>query len=293
MDLHIHTNNSDGDFTLEEILKQSELKKLNLISITDHNNINVYDILEDKRNLFSGEILVGVELEFCYEGRLFDMLGYGFDIDILKQSEIIKKGFVHSTIDSETNILNKLKSICDKLGIKYDKDIYIPTPNYMANDVLCDNILSIESNKEILDKLGIKDRSTFYRNHFCNPDSPFYSIDITKKYSLEYVTNLIHESGGLCFFAHPFVYKLDNIVDIMDRFVKLGVIDGIECVHRKHSKEQIEFLIEYCNKNNLYKSGGSDYHTIKHNLGYGNNGEYKIDKELIKDWYKDNKKYTL
>lgn len=288
MDLHIHTNISDGDFSLDDILKKAELEKLNLISITDHNNINVYDMLDDKKDLFSGDILVGVELEFCYEGRLFDMLGYGFDIDVLKQSDIIKEGFVHSTIEGETKILNNLKSICDSLGIKYDKSLYISTPNYMANDVLCDNILSIESNKEILDSLGIKDRSTFYRKHFCDPKSPFYSIDTTNKYSLEYVTNLIHEAGGLCFFAHPFVYKLDNIVDIMDKFIEMGVIDGIECVHRKHSKEQIDFLIDYCNKNNLYKSGGSDYHTNKHHLGYGNNGEYKIEDNLISDWYKKN-----
>ena len=28
----------------------------------------------------------------------------------------------------------------------------------------------------------------------------------------------------------------------------MGIIDGIECAHRKHDSEQIDFLINYCNK---------------------------------------------
>ena len=48
----------------------------------------------------------------------------------------------------------------------------------MANDVLIDNILEFPENKEILDKMNIIDRSTFYRKHFCEESSPFF-IDKT------------------------------------------------------------------------------------------------------------------
>lgn len=37
VDMHIHTKYSDGNKTVEEILKMCEKNKLEYISITDHN----------------------------------------------------------------------------------------------------------------------------------------------------------------------------------------------------------------------------------------------------------------
>ncbi len=79
IDLHIHTTNSDGDFSTIEILKEAELKGIKYLAFADHNNINAYSDLNklDIPSIYSGTIIIGVELEFCYKGRLFDMLGYG------------------------------------------------------------------------------------------------------------------------------------------------------------------------------------------------------------------------
>ena len=112
IDLHIHTTNSDGEFTTKEILEKAQEKGLEIIAITDHDNINAYDDL-DKLNikeLYDGKIIIGTELAFVYEGKLFDMREYGIDLEKMKNSEIIKRGFVHSTVEGETKILNKLKS---------------------------------------------------------------------------------------------------------------------------------------------------------------------------------------
>ena len=111
IDLHIHTINSDGDFTTEETLIEAEKQGVSILSFTDHNNINAYDDLKKLpvKKLFSGKIIIGCEFEFAKDGRLFDMLGFGFDIDKIKDSQIIKDGMVHSTIEGETKILNQLK----------------------------------------------------------------------------------------------------------------------------------------------------------------------------------------
>lgn len=295
VDLHIHTINSDGDFSTIEILKEAELKGIKYIAFADHNNINAYSDLEniDVPSIYKGTIVIAAELEFCYQGRLFDMLAYGPDLEILKQSELIQKGMVHSTIEGETIILNRLKEICDKLGIKYTKDLCINNAYNMANDVLLDDILQYPENKEILTRMNILDRSTFYRKHFCEPTSPFYIDKTQNAFSLEYVCNLIHEAGGKAFFAHPFVYHLDNIVEIMDMLRERNLIDGIECAHRKHSPEQIEFLINYCDKYKLLKSGGSDKHTASHNLGYANNGKYQIQNSLVESWINGIRTYNI
>ena len=286
IDLHVHTLNSDGDFTTEETLIEAEKQGISILSITDHNNINAYDEIKKMPidNLFSGKIIIGSEFEFTKDGRLFDMLGYGFDPKILKESQIIKKGTIHSTIESESKILNKLKKICDSLRIKYSNNLEIKSPNNMANDVLLDDILTYLENKDILDELGIKDRSTFYRQHFCEPSSPFYIDQTEGKFDVFYVANMIHKAGGKTFLAHPFVYKLPNLEKFLDELVSNNLLDGIECEHRKHNLEQIKWIGEYCDKHNLLKSGGSDRHTINHLMGHSNNNQKNIDESLVSDW---------
>ncbi len=289
IDLHMHTTNSDGDYTPREILMEAGSKGLDIISITDHNSVSAYKELKDLdiKSIYSGNIITGTELEFTRNGRLFDMLGYGIDVDKVQETEIIKRGMVHTTIEAETEILNKLKAICDKLNIKYTKGLAIKTAHNMANDVLLDDIIQYEENKGVLDSMHIFDRSSFYRGHFCEPSSPFYIKQTDGKFEAEYTSKVIRDAGGKAFLAHPFVYKLPNLKEFLDELISLGLIDGIECFHRKHTKEQIEWLISYCDEHHLLKSGGSDKHTSKHYMGHASNNEITIPNELVADWIND------
>lgn len=46
IDLHIHTNYSDGTENCTTVLKKCEEKRLDYISITDHNTAEAYNELE-------------------------------------------------------------------------------------------------------------------------------------------------------------------------------------------------------------------------------------------------------
>ena len=286
IDLHTHTIHTDGDLRTEEILKDAEENNISILSISDHNNINAYDDLKktEIRNLFSGRIITGCELEFQKDRRLFDMLGYGFDLNKLKETEIIKEGMIHSTVEGQTKILNRLKKVCDDLGIKYSKSLIIESANNMANDVLLDNILTFPENKEILDEMKIFDRTTFYRQHMCEPKSPFYIDQTEGKYDVHYVVDAIRKSGGKAFLAHPFVYKLPNLKEFLDELVSNNLLDGIECFHRKHDEDQIKWIVDYCEEHHLLKSGGSDKHTKEHLIGHANRNKIEISEELVDDW---------
>ena len=47
IDLHIHTTNSDGKYTVKEILKMAENKNINSISFCDHNVLVAYEDLKN------------------------------------------------------------------------------------------------------------------------------------------------------------------------------------------------------------------------------------------------------
>ena len=50
IDLHTHTNHSDGMDSVEELLKKAEEKKISYLSITDHNNCNSYKEIKERKD---------------------------------------------------------------------------------------------------------------------------------------------------------------------------------------------------------------------------------------------------
>ena len=48
IDLHVHTNYSDGTWNLKKLLEEAEKAKIEVLSITDHDKVKVYKELEKK-----------------------------------------------------------------------------------------------------------------------------------------------------------------------------------------------------------------------------------------------------
>ena len=79
-DLHIHSNHSDGKSSVKEILNVAIERKLNVISITDHNTVNgsleALEIVREEN--LSIMVLPGIEISTA-QGHL---LAYGIRKDI-------------------------------------------------------------------------------------------------------------------------------------------------------------------------------------------------------------------
>lgn len=76
VDLHIHSNCSDGKLSPEEIIKLAKEKGLKYYSICDHNTIEAYtkeEVLKEK------SIIPAIEFDCWYRGVLIHILGYGID----------------------------------------------------------------------------------------------------------------------------------------------------------------------------------------------------------------------
>ena len=97
IDLHIHTNNSDGSDSVIEVLKKAKKHKLSHISITDHESVNGHYQLKDidVKKYFSGKIIPGAELKNYYKDRVIDILAYNIDID--KFNNYLEKNYKSKT----------------------------------------------------------------------------------------------------------------------------------------------------------------------------------------------------
>ena len=143
-----------------------------------------------------------------------------------------------------------------------------------------------KENYEILGKFA-KSLNVFIREGLMNPESEYYTgSDNIPKPQYKDVINVIHKAGGLAFLAHPLEYRFDNIIDFIDDLRKEKELDGIECFHPSADENQMILLKKYAKRNNLYISGGSDYHGKKKldiDVGIGR-GNLNVPKEVIEAW---------
>ena len=277
IDLHIHTTNSDGKYTVKEILEMAEKKKINTISICDHNVLGAYEELKNMnvKEYFAGKIITGIEFDFVYKKKDFHMLGYNFDVDILNNSKYIDRSTEQELIELEERNLDFFKSVCEKLNIKLSPDLKIRSSNEPANDIIKADMQKHKENDKILDDILGKDRKkSFWMGHVTNPQSPFY-IDFTKNLpTAVQIANDIHNAGGIVVLPHVFEYKSIDNKEFLNEMYELGILDGVECVHTKHNAEQVEYLERFCKEKGLLMSGGSDFHDEqKQILGYTELGE--------------------
>lgn len=288
IDMHMHTIYSDGDKTVEEVLKMCEKRKLEYISITDHNTCKQYEDNALNKNIFTGKIIKGVEMNATFKNKKIEVLGYK-----IKEPKIIEewsqKFFSEEMlIKQQEESKRKLLDICDKKGLIYDEskiEKNIPITDYITIYIYKE-LMKHKENHEILGEFA-KSLNVFIRKGLMNPDSEYYTgLDNTPEPLYKDVIDVIHKAGGLAFLAHPFEYRFDDTIDFIDDLRKKKELDGIECFHPSADENKMKILVEYARKHNLYISGGSDYHGHKKpdvEIGVGK-GNLNISKEFVQKW---------
>lgn len=159
IDLHMHTNNSDGSDTTEELIKNAEDMKLKYISITDHDNLHAHEEIREEHleKLFSGKIITGIEIKCIYKKRTIEVLGYKYDLDKMsawvkdfykdKSKEVLQKKYFNKTYDACKQLGFKLTEK-DKIDWNPKTDwasftIYSDLKKYKENEgVYADDILN-------------------------------------------------------------------------------------------------------------------------------------------------------
>ncbi|MCI8310047.1 MAG: PHP domain-containing protein [Clostridia bacterium] len=288
IDIHMHTIYSDGDKTVEEILKMCEEKKLEYISITDHDTCKQYEDKALKNNkIFNGKIIKGSELHAVFQNKSIEILAYNINPSVI--NEWCEKYYSENELKKQQEIFrNRLFNICDKHGLIYDMS-KIKKPKKASEYVersIYEEVMKHKENHKILGEFT-ESFSIFFRKGLANPDSSYFMNHIEFRPKYKEVINIIHKAGGKAFLAHPFEYKFEDTISFINDLRKEVELDGIECFHPSSADDNKKnILVEYARKNNLYISGGSDYHGNRKpdiEIGVGK-GNLNISKEIIEEW---------
>lgn len=288
IDIHMHTIYSDGDKTVEEVLKMCEKRRLEYISITDHDTCKQYDDEALKCNkIFSGKIIKGSELHAVFQNKNIEILAYNINPNLINQW--CKKYYSDDKLREQQKICRqRLFDICDKHGLIYDES-KIRKPKKASEYVerpIYEELIKHNENHKILGEFT-ESFSVFFRKGLANPESSYFMNHIEFRPPYMEVIDIIHKAGGKAFLAHPFEYKFEDTIGFIDDLRKEAELDGIECFHPSSADDnKKDILVDYARRNNLYISGGSDYHgspkpDIEIGVGRGN---LNISKEIIEEW---------
>lgn len=260
IDLHMHTNYSDGSLSTSDLLMRASNAGLNIISITDHDNMNALSDATILGKELGIEVIPGLELSTDLDDKEIHLLAYFVD----PNSEELQKYlsfFRQERFHRARRIVQKLRNLGMNISIddvmEKAKSSSVGRPHIAYAMV---DLGLIKNYQEAFDKYIGDYSPAFERKIHVSPHSAL---------------KLISDAGGLSFIAHPGNMK----ESIISSLIKAG-IDGIEIVHPSHSESQTKFykgiVDQYC----LLASGGSDFHGGKKNDDY-NFGKYTIDQSYF------------
>jgi predicted metal-dependent phosphoesterase TrpH len=263
IDLHIHTSTgSDGAMTLEEVFSEAKQIGIGLISITDHGAIHHLGKAVELATESNIRYLTGVELNvsFPYGGkdRSLDFLGYGFNF---KNPELNAKLETMQEYDTRRGF-----KILENLNQRFAEEYLPPFTEEDLNRMMegIDGILSRPHIANYLVKKHIvADQQEAFDRYLVACNVPRYPL------RLEEASPLIHNAGGKLALAHPndgngtslapITKDLDEQTNLI-RKEMMDYIDGIECWHSRSDTATSLHYVEFCRKNNLMMTGGSDCH---------------------------------
>jgi len=239
-DLHTHTNYSDGFFSPTELVELAYKSGIELLSITDHDNVNGIEEAEKAASKYGIEIIPGVEISTDIRNTEIHILGYFIDPANAELEHYLsffrdERHKRAKRIVEKLNILGLEISIGDVL--KHVKKGTIGRP-HIAQALL--------ENKQV---------NTYYEafNKYLGNNAPAYEKKV--HLSPQSAFKIISDAGGLSFIAHP-----GNMPEILIKELIEDGVDGIEVIHPSHSADRTKFYRGLVNQYYLLESGGSDFH---------------------------------
>ena len=282
IDLHLHSENSDGTDSPETIIEKAIEIQLEAISITDHEYLTKVPVSQHI------EIISGVEVSVSWEKleKSNPFAGIHLLLYFVKEE---------SPVDTFLENIRKLKNIrnveiienLQNEGLDVNKS---ELGEFKTKVPGRPHIASLLKDKGYVD--SINDAFIEYLGNGKIGDSRSHQPDIEK------IISLSQESKCLVFLAHPHTlmsndkfskkenWVNDDFYELVKKLSEFG-INGLETTYSSYSKNISDQISEVAKKLNLLECGGSDYHgDIKPNinLGFGyENTPMKVPYKFLND----------
>ena len=247
IDLHTHTNFSDGTDSPTQLINKALAAGISVLGLTDHDSISGWQ--EAITALRPGISLVpGSEIS-CQtsDGISVHILGLLFDSENLELM-----GTMQATRENRHGRMAKIITRLNEAGIDISmQDVLdqLAEGATLGRPHLADALVKkgvVASRDEAFTQM-LHNKSKYYVSHY----SPLPEVAI----------KMIKAAGGVSVIAHPMASHRGRTISLetFGSLIDAG-LDGVEVDHRDHSPDEKTQLIELAKQNNLVMTGASDYH---------------------------------
>ncbi|MCH5258930.1 MAG: PHP domain-containing protein [Lachnospiraceae bacterium] len=262
VDLHTHSNKSDGSYSPTELVDYAIAKGLSAVALTDHDTTDglaeaiAHAEALTQAGLPSIEVIPGIEFSTKQEDKDVHIVGLYIAYDS-PAFEAKLQEFVDSRTGRNIKMCRNLREA--GIDITYEKlqernpDAVITRAHYASY---------------LFEEGYVRSRSEAFARYLGDHTKYFVPRE---KVTPEQAVELILQVGGIPILAHPPLYHMGK--ERLDRLVSslkdAGLI-GIEAFYSTYTNQDERDMINLADKYDLLLSGGSDFHGAnKPNLDLG------------------------
>ena len=248
IDLHTHTTYSDGELTPYELLSEAKKIGIELIAITDHDNIAGLAEARKAAEEIGIEFIPGIEIS-TQELEEVHILGLGID----ETNEALRQKCQEFTDSRE----RRAEMICAFLNRRN-----IPVTMEEIREVAEGEVIGRPHFALYMERNGYVANCPEAFARYLN--TPAFHAEVNRqKPSPEEAIELIHQAGGKAVLAHPGLLKKNWYeVEMFIKTLKEAGLDGVECIYQKHTPATEKKFLELAKKYNLATTCGSDFHGV-------------------------------
>ena len=247
IDLHTHTNCSDGTDSPAQLVNKAIAEGLTVLALTDHDTTSGW---ESAQKALRGDLSLALGAEIsCLtsDGISVHMLGLLFDGAHRQMQEMLE-----NTRDGRIPRAHKIIELLNAGGIKIsieDVESVKPAGATLGRPHIADALV----------KNGVVASRDEAFTDLLHNNSPYYVAHLAP--TPEDAISMIRSAGGVAVIAHPFASLRGKILSVADFLpLKNAGLNGIEVNHRDHSNEERNALADIARELDLVITGASDYH---------------------------------
>ena len=246
IDLHVHSNASDGSYAPAEVVRQAKEGGLAAMALTDHDTVDGLPEAVAAGQRLGVEVIPGVEISAQFPGGTMHIVGLLIEYHdglLDRRLAVLKQ----ARIDRNPQIIKKLNDLGIAITMARVEEIsgggQVGRPHIARALMEAGYVSSIQ---EAFDKYLAYQRPGYVSKFRFPPNEALA---------------MIREAKGIPVLAHPFTLNL-AAVSLKNLIIELKAqgLAGLEVFYSEHTPEQEALYLKLARELDLLVTGGSDYH---------------------------------
>jgi hypothetical protein len=258
IDLHVHSNNSDGAYPPEEVVRIARKAGLDVIALTDHDSTAGVELARRAGEAIGLEVIAGCEVSATYDKAPVHVLGYFLDT-------------AHPTLVSELESLRDDRILRAQGMVERLRELGVPITWEQVRELAAGESVGRPHVAQAMVDAGVLTSTVdaFTDDWIGNRGRAY----VEKKVLIpQQAVDLIRAARGVAVLAHPiWFHKGRSLPEELIGSLARGGLGGIEVDHPDHNEAARTRYRALAAELGLVPTGSSDWHGNEHGGMIGSN----------------------